>query len=101
MLLPATRAESGFSAGSPSEPQRNPSTEMMRQTSILQNLGTQSPEDVALRVVAIRTDAVTGLPLDVYQEPPTARFRPPGEVLRVPGAAMGHNPDRSSTACLY
>ena len=45
----------------------------------------QVSDEVALRVLAVRTDAVTGLPLDVYQEPPTARFRPPGEMLHIPG----------------
>lgn len=57
---------------------------MTRQSSILHSLGTQ-PDQVALRVLAVRTDAVTGLPLDVYEEPPTARFRPPGQMLHVPG----------------
>lgn len=47
----------------------------------------QVSDEVALRVLAVRTDAVTGLPLDVYQEPPTARFRPPGEMLHIPGAS--------------
>jgi hypothetical protein len=63
---------------------------MTRQSSILQSLGTQ-PNAVALRVLAVRTDAVTGLPLDVYEEPPTARFRPPGQMLHVPGQpCLGH-----------
>ena len=42
VLLPA-RAESGLSAVSLSEARRTPSSEMTRQTSLLQTLGTQVP----------------------------------------------------------
>ena len=87
-LLPATnRADSMCSGVSLTDPrQSDESGDMTRQTSILHSLGTQ-PDEVALRVLAVRTDAVTGLPLDVYEEPPTARFRPPGQMLHKPGAS--------------
>ena len=85
-LLPAAnRADSVCSGTSLSDPrQQDESNDMTRQSSILHSLGTQ-PDEVALRVLAVRTDAVTGLPLDVYEEPPTARFRPPGQILHGPG----------------
>ena len=58
-----------------------------RQNSLLHDACVQG----MMRQVTVRTDAVTGQPLDIVLPPeaPTADFHAPGTVLQTPGVHLG------------